>query len=400
MPDLESSLQKHELHDKLETQEQAKQLLFLQCEFQNSEQQKHLKTQLNNSLQKTVDESQAVFCCLDHRDNNRIVAFRILYSKGDVMQTKNVVQSIINFDSYQKADVVLIGVPFDGTSSFGKGADGGPKAIKECLDRQIELVHPLYGAVPASDLKVHCQIFGQLISRGNVYPSEDEMMHLVEAAFGDLDGQFPIMIGGEHSITFPALRALAKRHRPKEVVVIQFDAHFDLRDTDADYSENPHGRFAHSCVMRRVCELGYDIASIGIRDFSDEEASYATEVEGETGAIAVLPAPVSQDDFTTLMKKIRGRKVYITIDVDGFDPSVMPATGTPVSGGLGWSMTRDFISKIFTDCKVIGADIVEVIASSDWKRDHAERLTVRNAAQLVYDMITLHQMNKHRKAVR
>lgn len=296
------------------------------------------------------------------------------------------VQSIINCENPNEADVVLVGVPFDGTSSFGKGADGGPKAIKECLDRQIEFKNTLTGTIPINNTEIY---WVRLPVGDGKYMSER-----VSGFYQDtINKQFPIMIGGEHSITFPVLCALAKRYDPAKTTVLQIDAHFDLRDTDADYAEEPHGKYAHSCVMRRVSELGFHIVNIGARDYSADEASFAGRLKQE-GKLSYFPWRADSRDFLPIGLPIQGHDVYITLDVDGLDPSVMPATGTPVSGGLDWHFTRELLQEVFQKCHVIGADIVEVIAGTNWKQDHAERLTARNAAQLVYDMISLHEQYK------
>lgn len=310
------------------------------------------------------------------------------------METSPVL-SILNCDSPTEASILLIGVSYDGTSSFGKGSNFGPSAIRRCLDTQIELTNPLYGNNPTSHVKIGWQTVDEILPAMPV----DLMLLSVQKFYQEvlLREQFPILIGGEHSVTLGALRALAKKYKPEEVVIVQIDAHLDLRNDDSDYNPEPHGPHAHSCVMRRAAELGFRIVNIGARDFSEDESNFARELEKEGGRFSCFEW--SQEEKTCLTRVrelILGKYVYLTLDVDGLDPSVMPATGTPVSGGLSWSFTRQLLQLIFRESVVIGADIVEVIAGliNTWKQDHAERLTVRNAAQLVYDMCTLHYLDR------
>ena len=150
------------------------------------------------------------------------------------------------------------------------------------------------------------------------------------------------MLGGEHSVSIGYFQALAKKYNPKDVTILQIDAHCDLRNDDSDYSDDPTN-YAHSCVMRRASELGFPLVQVGIRTYSTDEYEYfsnkknnVTTFEWGRGKIPTIE---------TLLKSFKTKYVYITIDVDGFDPAHMPGTGTAVQGGLEWWYGIDLIEK-------------------------------------------------------
>jgi agmatinase len=161
-------------------------------------------------------------------------------------------------------------------------------------------------------------------------------------------GKFPVVLGGEHSITPPVVAAVAARH--EGLSVLQIDAHADLRDS---FMGTPHN---HACAMRRTLEHA-PVTQVGIRSLSSEEAA----------AIPSLKARVFYDfnmrqDPSWMDRVVDSLSdlVYITIDVDGFDPAIMPSTGTPEPGGLGWYEGLSLIRRVIERRKVVGCDIVEL----------------------------------------
>jgi len=161
-------------------------------------------------------------------------------------------------------------------------------------------------------------------------------------------GKFPVILGGEHSITGPIVAAVATTH--KNLSVLQVDAHADMRDV---YMGTPHN---HECAMRRVVECA-KLTQVGIRSLSPEEAR----------AIPSLPTKVfydvnmrQQPDWMDRVVESLGETVYITIDVDGMDPAIMPATGTPEPGGLSWYELLGLLRKVIEKRNVVGCDIVEL----------------------------------------
>jgi agmatinase len=160
-------------------------------------------------------------------------------------------------------------------------------------------------------------------------------------------GRLPAILGGEHSITTGAVRAALRRY--PGLSVLQIDAHADMRDT---YLDSP---FSHACVMRRIREL-VPAASVGIRSLSEDEAEYlkANPVPmWSTRRYRALPDRSAVLDALT-------DDVFVTFDVDGLDPSVMPATGTPEPGGLDWYEAVDLLREVAERRRIVGFDVVEL----------------------------------------
>jgi len=165
-------------------------------------------------------------------------------------------------------------------------------------------------------------------------------------------GKFIITLGGEHSITYGTV----KGHKNKfgEFSVLNIDAHCDLRDT---YEGT---KFNHACVMRRILEEGIPVTEVGIRSYSAEEAEFIKDrkdikiIHGREIAESKKVKWV-EDALSTLLPK-----VYISVDIDAFDPSIVPGTGTPEPGGLDWYQVIGLIREVFRSRQVIGFDIVEL----------------------------------------
>ena len=152
------------------------------------------------------------------------------------------------------------------------------------------------------------------------------------------DGKFPMMLGGEHSITLGAVQAV--REQFSDFSVLQIDAHSDLRD------EFEGTKFHHACVMKRIKDLGVSVTQVGVRSSEGEEL----------GDNVFLAPNLPIDKIISTLKE----KVYLTFDLDGLDPSIMPSTGTPEPGGLGWYETLKLIKEVAKKRKIIGADVVEL----------------------------------------
>jgi len=289
------------------------------------------------------------------------------------------IDSIIGAN-YEDADAVVIGVPYEHTASFGTGANEGPDKIKEMLDEQLEFFDRYTNTVPAEDFK-----FGYREIEGVKRFSPE---HMVEAVSKELESEkrFYVLLGGVHSVTIPSLKSLATKMNPQEVTVVQIDAHFDLRDDDSEYNEINPSKFAHSTVMRRAYDYGFNMLPVGIRTMYKGEYDFAKEhaIQYFEWGRQDIPTSTVQD----IVNSIKTDKVYLTIDVDGFDPSVMPATGTPVPGGITWEYGEALIREIMKQKEVVAADIVEVAPV-----EHSGQ-TEYNAAQLVYHMLTLHMQKE------
>ena len=287
---------------------------------------------------------------------------------------------MINCDDCEKADVVLLGANYDRTSSYGKGAAKGPQAIVEAIKKQLEFYDRITGFEPPDSLKTCYLDLGDL----NSLPPEG-MIEKVESAYRPLlnRGRFVVMLGGEHSVSNGAFRAWAERGGAGDITILQLDAHLDLREDDSDFEDPPHGRFSHCTVMRRATDLGFPAVQVGVRIYAKEEMEFAREKgltvfewgRGDVPEISDILASVSTD------------KVYLSVDVDGIDPAHMPATGTPVQGGLEWWYTIDLLQAVCSDKTVIGADITEVAPRP------YDVLTEYGAAQICFNIIA-HTFNK------
>jgi agmatinase len=283
------------------------------------------------------------------------------------------------------AKIVMLGANYDGTSSFGKGASNAPRTIRQILDSQIELYERHTRICPEKISKIAYLDMGDLNDK-----TPEEMVGAVKGACAKLykDGRFVITLGGEHSVSNGPLQAIADGRKGKAggITVVQLDAHMDLREDDSDYSETPHGRYAHSAVMRRACELGYRLVEVGVRAYSEDEYNYAMKNRKSISFFewGKCPGLFKEPALAKILSAIKTKDVYLTIDADGFDPSVMPETGTPVPGGFSWDYGVKLINKIFAERNVLGADIVEVAPKSD------DSPTAYNAAQLAYSMAAQH----------
>lgn len=277
--------------------------------------------------------------------------------------------SIINSNAPSSADILLLGACYDATSSFGKGADRGPNAIIDMLDSQIEFLERETQTNPAESLSIAYEEISNLSDL-----SPEEMVECIASSYSEHTKPFKILLGGEHSVTNGPLRHFAPD--ASDITVVQIDAHADLRMDDSDYSDTPYGLYAHSAVMRRALELGYHLVQVGLRAFSEEEQTLFSHER-------VTAIERRRDEITAkeVLSHIKTEKVYLTIDLDGFDPSVMPATGTPVPGGLGWYEGVDIARGVIKNHTLVGLDIVELAPRT------IDSTTEYNAAQLCYSLI-------------
>lgn len=285
-------------------------------------------------------------------------------------------ESIINCSNPEQADVVILGADYDRTSSFGKGADKGPEAIRACLDSQIEFWDRFSETCPRDHYLIAYVDIGDLDDL-----SPEDAIHRIRSFYRDFYdlGKFVILLGGEHTVTNGSLRAMKELHFVDKVAVVQIDAHLDLRDTDADFNDKPFGKLSHACVMRRAREFGFWTVHIGIRAYSKEEIEYA---ENQLPMVQIFEWGKHRiPEVSEVIGGIRKDKIYLTVDVDGIDPSHMPATGTPVQGGLDWYYTFRLLEDLFWAREVVGFDIVEVAPRV------GDALTEYGAAQLLYSML-------------
>lgn len=293
------------------------------------------------------------------------------------------IDSIINTKNINEADVVLVSALYEKTASSRKGTINGPAKVVACLRNQIEFFDRKFKVSVNDFIKTAHLDLGNL---KNLSP-EDTLKKIKNNCSELMEkNKFVFLLGGEHSVSIGYFQALAKKYNPKDVTILQLDAHCDLRSDDSDYSKNSSA-LAHSTVMHHASKLGYKLVQVGIRTYSEEEYKYfsnkknnVTVFEWGNGKKVIA--------ISRILKSIKTKYLYITVDVDGFDPSVMPGTGTPVPGGLSWYYGVDLIEQSILKYELVGADIVEVSPT------HDSVLTEYGAAQLVYTMLAHKFQNK------
>ncbi len=236
--------------------------------------------------------------------------------------------------SYEKSKFIIFPVPYNSTTYWKSGTKEGPQALIEA-SRHIELYDIETKKDPSKEGIFTLEPL--LPSKNSPKETMDLIKNVIDRTLKD--GKFPLMIGGEHSITFGAVEAFKEKF--SDFSVLQIDAHTDLRD------EFEGTKYHHACVMKRIKDLGIPITQVGIRSTS----------RGEDKAENIFFSPEIPIDQIILTLK---DKVYLTFDLDAFDPSIMPSTGTPEPGGLGWYETLNLLRQVAQKKKIIGADVVEL----------------------------------------
>jgi N1-aminopropylagmatine ureohydrolase len=269
------------------------------------------------------------------------------------------------FSELEHSRAVLLPVPYDFTTSYQGGARLGPAAVL-AASRNMELWDDELGAT-------YRQGIHTLPELEPAAEGPEAMVARVERAVAWILDQkrLPVMVGGEHSITAGAVSAVVQRF--PSLSVLQIDAHADMRD---HYLGTRHN---HACVMRRVRELAPAV-SVGVRSLSEEEARHLVEHPQPTWSVRQLRALAGRWD--PILDALQD-PVYVTFDLDGLDPSVLPATGTPEPGGLTWYEAVDLLRAVADRHRIVGFDVVELAplpghVASDFL-----------AARLIYRMIGL-----------
>ncbi len=265
--------------------------------------------------------------------------------------------------TYHSSGIVLLPVPFDMTSSWIKGAAKGPKAIIEA-SKNMELY----------DIETDAEVYTKGIhtakeitsktSRGMIGNVYKQVKNVLD------DNKFPVVLGGEHTVSLGAIKAHAEA--VERISILHLDAHTDMRDS---YEGS---KYSHASVMARAKEITKDIVSVGIRSMDSSELGnidrnnifYASEIRK------------SKDWIKRAVSKL-SKNVYITIDLDVFDPSIMPSTGTPEPGGPGWYDVLDLLESVSEKKNIVGFDIVELCPS---KNNVAPDFL---AAKLIYKLLSL-----------
>ncbi len=273
-------------------------------------------------------------------------------------------------DKYARIDdakVVLIPVPYDGTSTWQKGADKGPEAFLEASENM-----ELY------DIETASEVYKKGIYLAPPVSENSSPEKMVESVYKTVktylkQEKFVTLFGGEHSVSIGSIRAFNETF--EDLSVVQIDAHADLRETYEGSSCN------HACAVHEASK-NTNLIQVGIRSMDASEKEFMDENR-------VYFGHELYDDWMDDAIGQMTPNVFITIDLDALDPSIMPATGTPEPGGMLWYETLDFLKMIFKTKNVVGFDIVELCPNENHKA--ADFL----AAKLYYKMLS-YKFNAHK----
>lgn len=269
------------------------------------------------------------------------------------------------------APLRVLPVPYEATTTYRPGCRGGPEALLAAsdeleaydleLEREVSWELGIHTCAPVAD------------TRATAMAPADAMPAIREAgAQLAATVAFGVTVGGEHSVTAGLLQGYRQYWR-EPFTVVQIDAHADLRDR---YEGSPHN---HACVMRRVQELGLPILPVGIRSLCREEAQRIARQQ--LPVVWARDAAAGTGWIERALASIETERVFITIDLDGLDPGLMPGVGTPEPGGLAWYPLLHFLRRTFERHTVIGSDIMELAPVAD------SVVSQFSAAKLAYKLL-------------
>lgn len=269
----------------------------------------------------------------------------------------------------ETSKVMLLTVPYDGTSTWGKGADKGPELFLDASENM-----ELYDIETGTEPYLHGVWMAGEVSENStpekmaqaVYERTKELLKQEDKLF--------TLFGGEHSVSIGSIKAVGEKY--DNLTVLQLDAHTDLRPEFHGSACN------HACAVYQASK-DHNLVQVGIRSMDQEEmvhvpkgqCFWAHEIHGDENWIEKV------------LEKVSGN-VYITIDLDAFDPSIAPSTGTPEPGGLEWYPTLELLKRVFEKCNVVAFDIVELMDSPYSKP------TAFLAAKLYYKMLAYYHTTK------
>jgi len=272
------------------------------------------------------------------------------------------------YSAAEYAKVVLIPVPYDRTSTWMKGADKGPSAIIEA-STHMELY----------DIETDSEVYkkGIFTAEPENYPElpEDMVDKVAEQVQKYLEnGKFVVVVGGEHSVSLGPVKAHIKNYT--DITVLQLDAHSDLRD------EYNGSKYNHACVMARIVEL-CPVVQVGIRSMDTSEK----KTLDKNHVIFASEISTNKNWIEKVLPKL-SKNVYLTVDLDVFDPSIMASTGTPEPGGLFWYDVLRLLRAVFEEKNVVGFDVVELCP------EQSNKAPDFLAAKLIYKLLSYKFMPK------
>jgi agmatinase len=281
-----------------------------------------------------------------------------------------------SLSDYEVAKYAILPIPYDASVSWRGGTKHGPAAVIAASEHMENYDDELDGEYHEAGITTLDAI--EPDARG-----PEAMCQRVEQAADKIleDGKTLIGLGGEHSVSIGLFRSIQKRH--PDVSVLQIDAHTDMRD---EYQSSPH---SHACVMRRIAETGAKIAGVAVRSISREEWDFIQARPNQILEVTGWTIARSDDWLDGVLDHL-GEKVYVTIDIDGFDPSVAPGTGTPEPGGIDWFQACVLLRAIAEEKQIVGADVVEISPIP------GQTVTEHLGARLIYKMISYMEHTKKR----
>jgi len=251
------------------------------------------------------------------------------------------------YSDRDQSDIIIVQIPFDGTSTWIKGADRGPQALLEA-SANMELY----------DIETGTEVYRNGIHTDEPVPVSNSPEAMVNKVMKRIRAwlnrdKFVVTIGGEHSMTIGSVQAHLEKY--PNLSVIQLDAHTDLRQ---EYEGSPYN---HACTMARIKEL-CPVTQVGIRSMDKEEIKYI-----DYDRVFLAEKIIKDDKWIWKVIQTLNEQVYLTVDLDVFDPSVMPSTGTPEPGGLDWYTILDLIREVIKEKQLVGFDIMELCPNNNNK---------------------------------
>jgi agmatinase len=272
-----------------------------------------------------------------------------------------------NTSNYLSSSIIIQPIPFDKTSTWVKGADKGPAAIIEASSN-LEFYDIETGSEVCKKGIFTARPINCASSRALINKTEEAVSRYLR------DNKLVVTLGGEHSVSIGVIKAYANHY--ENLSVLHLDAHADSRES---YNENPYN---HACVIARVREFTENIVSVGIRSMD------VSEMPGiDRKKVFFAHEIYDSDKWMENAVHMLSDTVYITVDLDVFDPGIMPSTGTPEPGGLGWYQVLKLLYKVSKTKKIVGFDVVELCPTSSKAPDFL-------AAKLIFTLLSYIYINK------
>jgi agmatinase len=275
------------------------------------------------------------------------------------------------FSRYDGARYAILPIPYDSAASYRAGARNGPAAIisasqhVELFDEELGKEFHKAGIATLDPIEPN---------RSGPRAMHEDLYKMARGVVRD--GKFLIGLGGDHSVSSALVRAAMTKH--KKLSVLQIDAHCDLRES---FEGTP---YSHACVMRRIVDLGAYIVSVGMRTVDASEHRFMKRTKLQP--IMARQCHTDANWIDRVLDRLNDDPVYVTVDIDGFDPAYAPGTGTPEPGGLDWYQVTALLRRVAAERSIVGADVVEVMPIP------GQVVTEFLAARVVYKLIAYTQM--------